>query len=200
MSPPASDTPPAAPLPPHPTRWIAAVDRLSDLAGRAVLWLLGAMTVLGAFNAVARYGGRFVGIDFSSNAYLELQWYLFSAVWLAGGAYALRHDAHVRVELLLGRLGERGRAWVDLVGGVLFLVPFAAFMLVVSWPTVAESWRVREVSPDPGGLVRYPVKAMILLGFALLLLQAVAEVAKRVAVLRGLAVAHHAEPDPREAA
>ena len=199
MPPPPSDTPPAPPTS-APPRWTAAIDRLRDLAGRAVLWLVGVMVLVGAFNAVARYLGRTTGTNLSSNAYLELQWYLFSVVFLLGGAYALRHDAHVRVDLLYGRLGERGRAWIDLAGGLLFLLPFCVFMLVVSWPTVAASWAVRETSPDPGGLPRYPIKALILVGFALLLLQGVAEVAKRVAVLRGARIERRDEPDPRRAA
>lgn len=199
MPAPSDDTPPA-PHAPAPPRWTAAIDRLSDLAGRATLWLVGIMVLVGAFNAVARYLGRTTGTNLSSNAYLELQWYLFSVVFLLGGAYALRHDAHVRVDLLLGRLGERGRAWIDLAGGLVFLLPFCVFMLVVSWPSVAASWAVRETSPDPGGLPRYPIKAMILVGFALLLLQGIAEVAKRVAVLRGARIERHDEPDPRRAA
>jgi TRAP-type mannitol/chloroaromatic compound transport system permease small subunit len=92
------------------------------------------------------------------------------------------------VDLLYGRLGPRGRAWVDLLGTLLFLLPFSAMMLLVSYPSVAASWRVREVSPDPGGLPRYPIKAMVLAAFGLLLLQGIAEAIKRVAVLRGAPV------------
>jgi TRAP-type mannitol/chloroaromatic compound transport system permease small subunit len=164
---------------------IRAVDRLSDLTGGAVRWLVGVMVLVGAFNAVARYVARWTGSNLSSNAYIELQWYLFSVVFLLGASYALRHDAHVRVDVLYGRLGPRGRAWIDLLGTLLFLLPFCAFMLVVSWPSVAASWRVREVSPDPGGLPRYPLKALILVAFVLLILQGLAEAAKRLRVIRG---------------
>ena len=164
-----------------------AIDRLNDLIGRAILWLVGVMVVIGAYNAVARYMNRFTDTNLASNAYLEAQWYLFSLVFLLGAAYALKEDAHVRVDVLYGRLAPRGKAWIDLLGTVLFLIPFCILMLRVSWPSVAASWAVREVSPDPGGLPRYPIKAVILVGFALLLLQGVAEVFKQVALLRGAA-------------
>lgn len=164
-----------------------AIDRVSGVVGRAVLWLVAVMVAIGAYNAVARYLNRFTDADLASNAYLEAQWYLFSLVFLLGAAYALREDAHVRVDVLYGRLGTRGRAWIDLAGTLLFLIPFCVLMLWVSWPSVAASWRVREVSPDPGGLPRYPVKAVILVAFALLLLQGVSQALKQVALLRGAA-------------
>jgi TRAP-type mannitol/chloroaromatic compound transport system permease small subunit len=164
-----------------------------------VLWLVAVMVLVGAFNAIARYLGRWIGLQLSSNAYLELQWYLFSLVFLLGGAYALRHDAHVRVDVLYGRLGERARAWIDLLGTVLFLLPFSVFMVAASWPSVAASWRVRETSPDPGGLPRYPIKAVVLLAFVLLILQGVAEATRRIAILRGRRAAPRPASPPREA-
>jgi len=157
-----------------------AIDRLSDGIGRGVSWLTLAMVVIGGYNAVVRYLGRFVGLGLSSNAYIELQWYLFSLVFLLGGAWALRRNAHVRVDVLYGRFGPRGRAWINLLGTILFLMPFSIFALVVSWPSVRNSWRVWETSPDPGGLPRYPIKAMILVGFGLLLVQAVSEALKQI--------------------
>lgn len=175
----------APPAGPAPSRLVVAIDRVSGAVGGAILWLVGVMVALGAFNAVARYLTRSTPLDLSSNAYIELQWYLFSIVFLLGGAYALREDAHVRVDLLYGRLGPRGRAWIDLVGTLVFLIPFSLMMLWASWPSVAASWRVRELSPDPGGLPRYPIKALVLVAFALLLMQGIAELLKRIAVLRG---------------
>ncbi len=162
-----------------------------------MVWLVGVMVLVGAANAVLRYAGRWTGAHFSSNAWVELQWYLFSVVFLVGASYALRHDAHVRVDVFYGRLSPRGRAWIDLAGTVLFLVPFCVFMLAASWPSVAASWRVREGSPDPGGLARWPIKAVVLLAFALLLLQGIAEAVKRVRVLRGAAPPPAPGPDPR---
>lgn len=164
-----------------------AIDRLNDLVGRAIRWLVAVMVLIGAYNAVARYLNRYTDTNLASNAYLEAQWYLFSLVFLLGAAYALKEDAHVRVDVIYGRLSPRGRAWIDLLGTVLFLIPFSVAMLWLSWPSVAASWAVREVSPDPGGLPRYPIKAVILVAFVLLLLQGVSELLKQVALLRGAA-------------
>lgn len=164
-----------------------AIDRLNDLVGRAIRWLVAVMVLIGAYNAVARYLNRYTETNLASNAYLEAQWYLFSLIFLLGAAYALKEDAHVRVDVLYGRLGPRGKAWIDLLGTVLFLIPFSVAMLWLSWPSVAASWAVREVSPDPGGLPRYPIKTVILVAFVLLLLQGVAEIFKQVALLRGAA-------------
>ncbi|MEM8934755.1 MAG: TRAP transporter small permease subunit [Acidobacteriota bacterium] len=118
--------------------------------------------------------------------FLETQWYLFSVVFLLGASYTLRHDRHVRVDVFYGSLTPRRRALIDLVGTLLFLLPFCGFVLWSSWPAVANSWAVREASPDPGGLPRYPIKALILVAFTLLILQGLAEIVRRVAILRGV--------------
>jgi TRAP-type mannitol/chloroaromatic compound transport system permease small subunit len=178
--------PPAPATPPVPPPG-GIVDRMSDVLGRTVRWLVGVMVLVGAFNALARYLSRGLGVNLSSNGWIELQWYLFSLVFLLGASYGLRHDAHVRVDVLYGRLSDRARTWIDLLGTMLFLVPFCVAMLVLSWPSVAASWRVREVSPDPGGLPRYPIKAVILVAFALLLLQGLTEALRRVRRLRAAA-------------
>ena len=161
----------------------AAIDRLNDRLGSAIQWLALVMVIIGAFNAVARYAGRYTGLSLSSNAYLELQWYLFSLVFLMGAAYGLNHDYHVRVDVLYARLGRRGRAWIDLIGSTFFLAPFAFVMLWVSWGPVANSWAILETSPDPGGLPRYPIKTVILVSFFLLLLQAISQIVKNAAIL-----------------
>jgi TRAP-type mannitol/chloroaromatic compound transport system permease small subunit len=178
------------------SRWsfVVLVDRLNDWIARGVAWLVLAMVLLGALNAVARYAGRWVGFNLSSNAYLELQWYLFSLVFLLGAAHTLRRDAHVRVDVLYGRLAPRTQAWVDIVGTLVFLIPFCLSILWLSWPMVRNSWQVLEISSDPGGLPRYPIKSVILVAFALLLLQGVAEIARRVGWLSG-----RVEPDEDEA-
>lgn len=160
-------------------RVVAAIDRLNETVGRVVPWLLVALVAIGAFNAIARYAGRSLGLDLSSNVYLELQWYLFSAVFLLGGAYTLKHRAHVRVDVLYDRLPARARGWIDRVGLLVLLIPFSIFMLVVSWDPVSHSISLAEQSPDPGGLPRYIVKPLVPLGFALLLLQGVAEALRR---------------------
>ena len=162
-----------------------AVDRWNDRIGRLVAWFALAMVLIGAYNAIVRYLGRFTGVHLSSNTYIELQWYLFSLVFLLGAAYTLRRNQHVRVDVLYGRLGRRAQAWIDLIGTALFLLPFSALVLWVSWPYVANSFEVREGSPDPGGLARYPIKAMILVSFAFLFLQGCSELIKRAAFLSG---------------
>jgi TRAP-type mannitol/chloroaromatic compound transport system permease small subunit len=172
-----------------------AIDGLNGVIGRSASWLALVMVLVGAFNAVARYLGRFLGVHLSSNAYIELQWYLFSVLFLLGAAYVLREDAHVRVDVLYGRLPERARGAINIAGTLLLLIPFAAFVLWVSAPVVRASWRVREMSPDPGGLPRYPLKALILVCFALLLLQAVSELIKEVHRLRSPAPPVGATPD-----
>lgn len=161
-----------------------AIDRLTGVIGRVVAWLTLAMILIGATNAIFRYLGRFIGANLSSNAYLELQWYLFSIVFLLGAAYALREDAHVRVDVFYSRLTARGQAIINILGTLLLLLPFSAFVLWVSFPIVRNSWRIREGSPDPGGLARYPLKALILLCFALLILQALSQLLKEVQRLR----------------
>lgn len=164
------------------------IDRANDAIGRVIYWLALVMVLVAAFNSIVRYGGRFVGIDWSSNAYLELQWYLFSVVFLLGAAYTLRHDGHVRVDVIFARLSPKGKAWIDLGGTVLFLIPFCVLMIWVSLPSVKESWAVMEVSPDPGGLPRYPIKTLIPVAFVLLMLQAFSMVVRNVAIIRGIQV------------
>jgi TRAP-type mannitol/chloroaromatic compound transport system permease small subunit len=177
---------------PRLLRLATAVDRLNDTVYAAIRWLTLVMIFLGAFNAVARYLTRYTGVALTSNAFFDLQWYLFSLIFLLGAAYGLRHDVHVRVDVVYARLTDRTRAWIDLAGTVLFLIPFCVMMLVTSWPAVRNSWAVREASPDPGGLARYPIKTVLLVCFSLLLLQALALVVRRVATLAGAAA-----PDPR---
>lgn len=180
-------------------RLARAIDRLTARIGRATGWLLLAMVVGGALAALLRYLARGLGLDLPLNAFAETQWYLFSAVFLLGAAWALAEDAHVRVDVLYARRSEKGRAWIDLLGTVLFLLPFCALMLWATTPAVAASWAVREGSPDPGGLPRYPVKALVPAAFVLLFLQGISQAVKAVAVLRGVEAAplgggaHHAE-------
>ena len=156
-------------------RFIAITESISERIGRIVGWLTLAMVVIGAFNAVARYAGKSIGLNLSSNAYIEGQWYLFSLIFLLGAAHTLQRDQHVRVDVLYGRLSKRAQAKIDLAGTLLFLIPFCIFGLVVCLPTVKNSWSVLEVSPDPGGLPRYPIKTMMLVCFGLLLLQSLSE-------------------------
>lgn len=157
--------------------------RLAQIMG----WALFGMVLVGAYNAIARSLEKGLGLELSSNAYIEAQWYLFSLVFLLGAPHALRSNAHVRVDVLYGEHSERGKAWTDLLGGALFLLPFCAFAIWISWDFVSNSIAVREVSPDPGGLPRWPLKLVVPIAFALLGLQGISEVVKRIAFLRGVA-------------
>lgn len=165
-------------------RFAHTIDRINAAIGRAACVLLIALVGLGAGTAILRYIGRLLGVSLTSNSFLEGQWYLFSAVFLLAAAWALREGSHVRVDVLYGRLGPRGQAWTDLLGSVLFLIPFCLLMLWATTPSVLDSWAVREVSPDPGGLARYPIKALVPVAFTLLFLQGIAEAIKAAARLR----------------
>ena len=166
-------------------RLAAGIDRFNDAVGRVVYWLSLGMVLIGAFNAVARYLDRYIGVTLSSNTYIELQWYMFSAVFLLAAAYTLRHDGHVRVDVFYGRLSRRGKAWINVLGTVLFLIPLCIVIVVVSWPFVQDSWMRLEMSPDPGGLPRYPIKTLVPLAFVLLGLQGISMLIRETAVLRG---------------
>ncbi len=157
-----------------------AIDRINETAGRVVIWLVLAATLISATNALARYG-----FNLSSNAWLEIQWYLFGAIFLLAAGYTLKHNGHVRIDVFYGRCTPRAQAWIDLVGTLAALLPLCGLMVWLSWPGFVESWRSGEVSPDAGGLIRWPVRLIIPLGFALLGLQGIAEAIKRVAFLRG---------------
>lgn len=161
-------------------RLAGLIDDLNGRVGRAVYWLVLVAVLVSATNAAARYG-----LNAGSNAWLELQWYLFSAIFLLGAGYALREGAHVRIDLVAARFSHRTQAWIDIFGGVFMLLPAAAIILWYGWDAFAASWQMNEVSTDAGGLVRWPVKLLIPAGFALLILQGVAETIKRVAFLRG---------------
>lgn len=164
------------------------IDRFTSRLGRLVSWLALAMVLIGAYNAITRYLGRYIGINLSSNAYIETQWYLFSLLFLLCAGYALQQDAHVRVDVLFARFSPRVRSWINILGAALLLIPFCIFLLWVSWPVVMNSWTVREVSPDPGGLPRWPLKAVIPICFILLMIQGVSELIKEIARLRGATV------------
>src|SRR5690606_3076299 len=173
-------------------RFVKAVNRLNGAVGKGAGWLTLLMVIVGAFNAIARYVDRFMGWSLSSNMWIELQWYLFAVVFLFASAYALRVDAHVRVDVLFARLSRRGLAWINVLGTVLFLVPFCVLMIFLSIPAIENSWAVMEQSPDPGGLPRYPIKTIVPIAFFLILLQGLVLLIREVAVLRGIALA---EPD-----
>lgn len=156
------------------------IDALNEWTGRAVLWLVLAASLVGALNAIVRYA-----FHISSNAYLETQWYMFALIFLLASGYTLKHNGHVRVDVLYSRFSKQTQHWVDLLGTLLFLLPMVGLVLWLSWPLAAESLRIREMSPDVGGLPRWPIKLAVPVGFVLLGLQGVSEIIKRIAALRG---------------
>jgi TRAP-type mannitol/chloroaromatic compound transport system permease small subunit len=159
------------------SRWI---DAFSELIGKLAMWLILATTLISAGNAIVRKI-----FDTSSNAWLEIQWYLFAAVFLLGGGFAFLRNAHVRIDFISSKFSARGRNWVDVAGIVVFLFPLCYMMATLAWPTLSNAYASKEMSSNAGGLIRWPVYALIPAGFALLALQGVSELIKRVAFLTG---------------
>lgn len=156
------------------------IDALSEAVGKAAIWLILVVVVISAGNALSRFA-----FNLSSNAMLEIQWYLFSAIFLACAAYVLKQNEHIRIDVIAGRLSERSQNWIDVFGILVFLLPMAILIAWLSWPVFMNAWESGEVSSNPGGLVRWPVRLMLPLGFALLILQALSELIKRIAFLTG---------------
>jgi TRAP-type mannitol/chloroaromatic compound transport system permease small subunit len=156
-----------------------AIDAVNDRFGALAVWLVLFACLISAGNAVSRHS-----LNLSSNAWLELQWYMFAAIVLFGGPFTLKINGHVRVDVVYLSLPERTRIWIDLLGGVLFLLPFCLVMIYFTWPWFLESWRINETSSNAGGLVRWPVKLMLPVGFTLMALQGTSEIIKRIAALR----------------
>ena len=161
------------------------MDAISDWGGRVLIWALFTTVIVSAANAIVRKV-----FSVGSNAWLEVQWYLFAAVFLLGAGYAFLHNAHVRIDFISGRLSARTRNIIDIVGIVVFLTPLAWILLQLSWPLFVKAWQSGEMSQNAGGLIRWPVLALLPLGMVLLLAQAASELVKRVAFLKGLI------PDP----
>ena len=157
-----------------------AIDAVNGLLGGAANWMVLAACLISAANAMSRYA-----FDISSNAYLEIQWYLFAAIVMLGASYTLKRNEHVRVDIVYALLSERGKEWLDLLGTAIFLVPSMLVIAYYSWPFFMQSWEVQEISGNAGGLIRWPVKILMPLGFTLLALQGVSEIIKRAAALRG---------------
>jgi TRAP-type mannitol/chloroaromatic compound transport system permease small subunit len=160
----------------------ARIDRLNARFGVLAQWLLLACVAVSAGNALMRYG-----FDRSSNGWLEIQWYLFSAAFLLAAPWVLRHNAHVRIDLISQRYSERTRAWIDIFGTLLMLLPLALLIFWFGAFDALDAWQTQEISSDAGGLVRWPIKAIVPLAFLLLILQALSELIRKIAFLQGLA-------------
>lgn len=156
------------------------IDILNARLGRVANLLVLLACLISAANAMSRYA-----FDLSSNAWLEIQWYLFAAMVMLGASYTLKMNEHVRVDILYVHLSERGKEWLDLIGTLVFLVPSTLTIAYFSWPFFMQSWSIQEVSGNAGGLIRWPVKLLVPLGFTLVALQGVSEIIKRAAALRG---------------
>ena len=157
-----------------------AIDAVTERVGRIVYWLVLVVVLISAANASVRKL-----FNYSSNAYLEIQWYLFSVIFLFGAGYTLLRNDHVRIDIIQGRLSARAQNWIDVVGIVLFLWPMSIIIMWLSWPLFVDSFARNEVSTNAGGLIVWPARLMVPIGFALLLMQSVSELIKRIAFLRG---------------
>jgi TRAP-type mannitol/chloroaromatic compound transport system permease small subunit len=164
-----------------------AIDAITERVGRIVYWLILVVVLISAANATVRKL-----FNFSSNAYLEIQWYLFSVIFLFLAGYTLLHNDHVRIDIIAGRLSRRAQNWIDVVGILLFLMPMSFVIMWLSWPLFVDSWARHEVSTNAGGLIIWPARLMMPVGFALLIFQGVSELIKRIAFLAGRI------PDPLE--
>lgn len=171
------------------------IDRINHGVGYLAMWMILAATLISAGNAIVR---KVFGT--SSNAWLEIQWYLFAAVFMLGGGYAFLRNAHVRIDFLSSKFTARTRNWIDVGGIIVFLLPLCYLMITLGWPLFAGAWESGEVSTNAGGLIRWPVYALIPLGFAILMAQGISELIKRVAFLTGQGpdVLDHSGPSETE--
>ena len=163
------------------------IDGINERVGRSIYWLILAAVLVSAINAIIRKA-----FDMSSNAFLEMQWYMFSAVFLLGSGYTLLRQEHIRIDVIYGRFSRRTQVWIDIFGTVVFLLPMCLMFIYLSWPFFLHSIQGGEISANAGGLILWPVKALMPLGFLLLLCQGCSELIKRIAFQLGLA------PDPGE--
>ncbi|HRL99797.1 MAG TPA: TRAP transporter small permease subunit [Acidovorax sp.] len=161
------------------------IDAINAFVGKYVIWLIFASTVISALNAVVRKA-----FNYSSNGFLEVQWYLFAWSFLVAAGYTLLHREHVRIDVLNSRLSKRTQVWIDIIGFALFLTPLCIMVLYMGIPMLISKYQSGEISGNPGGLIRWPVWAALPVGFGLLMLQGWSELIKRIAFLRGLG------PDP----
>jgi TRAP-type mannitol/chloroaromatic compound transport system permease small subunit len=163
------------------------IDRLNEFVGRWVSWLVLVAVLISAVNASVRKA-----FSLTSNAFLEVQWYLFAAVFLLASGYTLLRQEHVKIDVVLGRFSRRNQVKIEIFGFLVFLLPFVVTVIALVWPLVATAYVSGEMSSNAGGLVRWPVFALVPAGFALLGLQAISELVKRIAFLQGIG------PDPAD--
>jgi TRAP-type mannitol/chloroaromatic compound transport system permease small subunit len=158
----------------------ALIDALNERVGKAIYWLVLAAVLISAGNAIVRKL-----FNMSSNAFLEAQWYLFAAIFLLCSGYTLLKNEHVRIDVIAGRLSPRAQAWIDVFGTLFFLLPMALLILWLSWPVFVRTYTHNEISTNAGGLVLWPARLLVPIGFTLLSLQGLSELVKRIAFLAG---------------
>lgn len=168
------------------------IDAANERIGKIAAWAGLLAVIVCTVNAIFRYT-----VNMSSNAWLEIQWYFNAAMFLLVAAWALKRNDHVRIDVIGGKLSRRAQAWIDILGGLFALLPAALIIAWYSWPSLVNSYQISEYSSDPGGLIRWPMRLLIPVAFALLALQGVSEIIKRVAFLRGLIPfpGEHAKPE-----
>lgn len=178
----------------------SVIDTITTWIGKVAYWLIPVMVLVGVWNVFGRFFGQAIEYNLTSNALIESQWYIFGITIFLGAPYALLHNEHVRVDVVYARLTDSRRAIVNIVGTVFFLFPFCILLIYFSWNFITTSWAGWEQSPDPSGLPRYPIKTMIWVGAALLMVQGVSELIKNIAFLTGdyLPPGHETAPPPPE--
>lgn len=172
------------------------IDRINTIIGKAVMWLILASIIISAGNAIVR---KFAP-QFSSNAWLEAQWYLFGAAFMGAAAYTLAQNEHIRIDIFYGTRTRRTQHWIDLFGHLVFLLPFVVLMTWMLVPYTLQAYRIGQVSTNAGGLIIWPARAILAAGFFLLVLQGISEVIKKIAVMQGLIEDPHPFISAHEAA
>jgi TRAP-type mannitol/chloroaromatic compound transport system permease small subunit len=163
------------------------IDSITEFVGKSIIWVVLVVTLISCGNAIMRYT-----INYSSNAFLEIQWYLFAVIFLFGAGYTLKRNEHVRIDLIAGKFSKRGQAMIDIFGIIFFLMPMAIAIMWMSWPIFLLALKTNEMSSNAGGLILWPARLMVPLGFFLLVMQGISELIKKVGFLQGLC------PDPTD--
>ncbi|NCO79642.1 MAG: TRAP transporter small permease subunit [Cyanobacteria bacterium] len=158
------------------------IDLITEWYGKIVYWLVLVMIGIGVWNVIGRYLGKIIGENLTSNSLIELQWYIFDLIFFLGAAYTLKKDNHVRVDIFYKDLPTKRKALINIIGVLFFLIPFCGVIIYFSWQYVFNSWQILEISPDDGGLPRYPIKTLIIISPILLIIQGISELIKNLVI------------------